>query len=419
MTPQVRQTLDHLFRRQSGQMVAYLTRFFGVDHLDLAETVVQEALMRAVQSWPLQGIPDNPEAWILRAAKNAAIDHFRKQRETQLDPEIYDKLANQLENENSEHSQSMEHELKDDDLKLLFICCHPTLNRESQTALTLKTVCGFSVKEIARSFLAKEETIAQRLVRAKNKIAEEKLKYEVPPPHELEERLDSVLEVLYLLFNEGYLATEGESLIRQDFCDEAIYRTTILSRHAVGNLPKVSALLALMHFQASRFHARTDAAGDLLLLEEQDRSLWDQQHIGLGLQYLEQSAQGEELTEFHLQAGIASCHALSPSFEKTDWKSILSFYDLLLEKAASPIIALNRAVAVGMTHGFTEGILEIEKIIAAKSLPNYYLLPAALAEFHRRSGNPKKALLYYQKALEQVGTEPERRLIEKRILNCK
>ncbi|MBL7670325.1 MAG: sigma-70 family RNA polymerase sigma factor [Bdellovibrionaceae bacterium] len=416
---QVGQILDHLFRRQSGQMVAYLTRFFGTDHLDLAETVVQEALLKAVQSWPISGIPENPKAWIIRAAKNSAIDHFRKQHDSLLEPEIFDKLADGLEDDDAKLIHTMTQELKNDDLKLLFICCHSSLGSESRTALTLKTVCGFSVKEVARAFLSKEETIAQRLVRAKKKIAEEKLKYEVPPPSELEARLDSVLEVLYLLFNEGYLATDGESLIRKDLCDEAIYRTTVLAQHSVGQQPKVFALLALMHLQASRFQARTDSAGDLLLLEEQDRSLWDQEHIGMGLKYLEMSAQGNDLTEFHLQAGIASCHAIAPSFEETDWQNILSYYDMLFDRSPSPIVALNRSVALGMVRGMAAGISEVLSIKESGALSSYYLLSATLAEFYRRDGNYGKALGFYHEALSLVGTEPERRLIEKRIKTCK
>jgi RNA polymerase sigma factor (sigma-70 family) len=415
-TGQISSTLDHLFRRQSGHLVAYLTRFFGASHLDLAEAVVQEALLKAVQSWPLNGIPDNPEAWILRAAKNAAIDHIRKNRELQFDGEDFDRLADSLyDDEGNAVIATFDEELKNDDLKLLFICCHPILSPESRIALTLKTVCGFSVKEVARAFLAKEETIAQRLVRAKNKIEEEKLAYEVPGPEELGSRLDSVLEVLYLLFNEGYLATEGESLVRKDLCDEAIYRTTALLQHPIGAQPKVHALLALMHFQASRFQARTDVAGDLLLLEEQDRNLWDAEHVQKGLEHLEASASGDELTDYHLQAGIASSHALAPSFEETDWEQILSFYDILLERSGSPIVALNRAVALGMAEGLQNGIDEIEYLRKMKLLPNYYLLPAALAEFYRRHGDSEKALKLYREALELVGTDPERRLIEKRI----
>lgn len=400
-------------------MVAYLTRFFGTDHLDLAEMVVQEALLRAVQNWPLQGIPDNPEAWILRAAKNAAIDHFRKKREDLLDPQDFDRLADGLEDNDAQLVQSMQKELKDDDLKLLFICCHPVLNSETRVALTLKTVCGFSVKEVARAFVAKEETIAQRLVRAKKKIADEKIKYEVPNPEELGERMDSVLEVLYLLFNEGYLATEGNTLIRKDLCDEAIYRTTLLSEHEIGNHPQVFALLALMHFQASRFQARTNSEGELLLLEDQDRSLWDQNHIKLGVKYLDQSAEGEDLTDYDLEAGIASYHAMAPTFAETNWAGILSLYEVLEIGTESPIVALNKAVALGMVHGYPAGITEILRIRKLGLLSNYYLLPAALAEFYRRDGQFGNSLIYYNEALKLVGTIPEKRLIEKRIKSCK
>lgn len=400
-------------------MVAYLTSFFGANHLDLAESVVQEALLRAVQNWPLQGIPENPEAWILRAAKNAAIDHFRKKTEDLLNPEDFVKLAEGIEDDDARLVQSMQQELKDDDLKLLFICCHPVLNSETRIALTLKTVCGFSVKEVARAFLAKEETIAQRLVRAKKKIAEENIKYEVPNPEELGERLDSVLEVLYLLFNEGYLATEGSSLIRKDLCDEAIYRTTMLAEHEVGNHPQVFALLALMHFQASRFAARTNTDGELLLLEEQDRSLWDQNHIKLGVTYLDYSAEGEDLSDYHLEAGIASYHAMAPTFAETNWTGILSLYEVLEIGSESPIITLNKAVAMGMVHGFATGITEILRIKKARLLQNYYLLPAALAEFYRRDGQFENSLNYFIEALKLVGTLPEKRLIEKRIKSCK
>jgi RNA polymerase sigma-70 factor (ECF subfamily) len=405
------ETLNHLFRRESGRITAYLTRFFGPDHLDLAESVVQTALLKAVQTWPTQGIPENPGAWILRAARNEAIDEIRKRR----DLAVGDEQLEQLAGEASESGTGFEGELEDDQLKLLFICCHPGLGREARLALTLKVVCGFSTKEVARAFLAKEESVSQRILRAKQSVAEQGLRYEVPPPEELGERLDSVLEVLYLLFNEGYLATSGEDLLRRDLCEEAIFRTTVLSEHSVGRVPKVHALLALMHFHCSRFGARTDSRGEVLLLEEQDRSLWDQNHIRVGAHYLALSAEGAELTEYHLQAGIASCHALAPSFAETPWGQIVGFYDLLLARRFSPVVALNRAVAVAMGEGPEAGLGELAPLEAEPSLRTYYLLPAAQGELHRRAGRPAEALNYYRKALTLVGTEPERRLIEKRI----
>jgi RNA polymerase sigma factor (sigma-70 family) len=415
MDSKVSQTLDHLFRRQSGQLVAYLTRFFGPDHLDLSETVVQEALLRASQSWPLHGVPDNPEAWILRAAKNAAIDLIRKKKEVLLDQDDLNRLTDNL--EDTAKGSSVE-ELADDKLKLLFICCHPSLSNESRIALTLKTVCGFSVKEIARAFLAKEETIAQRLVRSKNKIAEEKIKYEIPEGTDLANRISSVLEVIYLLFNEGYLATEGESLLRQDLCDEALYQLSVLTHHPVGQNPNCYALLSLMYFQISRFQTRVDNAGEIIVLEDQDRSLWNQEHIALGIHFLNLSATGDEISDYHLHAGVASCHALASDFKSTNWDQILSYYDLLLDRTGSPVVALNRAVAVGMSKGFEYGISETMAIRTSGRLKNYYLLPVTIAEFHRRSGNYGTAIEFYQEALSLAGTEPEKKLIEKRIRSC-
>ncbi len=411
---QVEETLNHLFRRESGKIVAYLTRFFGPDHIDQAENAVQEALLRAVQSWPLKGIPDNPSAWILQVAKNTAIDQLRKNK---FIVEDKSNILDELEAESIEEYLS-ENEIKDDGLKLMFICCHPILSQEARIALTLKTVCGFGIDEIAKAFLAKPETIAQRIVRAKRKISDANLKYEVPPPEEIEGRLDSVLEVLYLLFNEGYLATKGDSLTRKDLCDESIYRLTELTMQPICQIPKVFALLSLMHFQISRFSARTDTNGDLLLLEEQDRNLWDKEHIGLGLKYLELSAQGDELTDYHLEAGIASCHATAPNFESTDWERILSYYDILLAKEHSPIVALNRAVAVSMARGFEIGLEELFKIKNLPPLKSYYLLPATFAEIYRRMGNLTDAKSYYEEALDLVGTEPEKRLLQKRINTC-
>ena len=416
MDAKVSQTLDHLFRRQSGQLVAYLTRFFGPGHLDLSETVVQEALLRASQTWPLQGIPDNPEAWILRAAKNAAIDSIRKKKEVLLEQDDLNQLTDKI--ADADNAEFLDEELADDKLKLLFVCCHPSLAPEARIALTLKTVCGFSVKEIARAFLAKEETIAQRIVRAKNKISEEKIKYEIPEGDDLQLRLSSVLEVIYLLFNEGYLATEGESLIRQDLCEEAIYQLGMLTNHPVGRAPSCYALLSLMYFQISRFQTRTDNAGEVIVLEDQDRSLWNQEHIGLGLHFLNLSASGEEISDYHLHAGIASCHALAKDFAATDWSQILSYYDILLARTGSPVVALNRAVAVGMSQGFEHGISEALALKEAGHLKNYYLLPAAIAEFHRRSGNYGEAIEFYKEALKMAGTEPEKRFIDKRISSC-
>jgi RNA polymerase sigma factor (sigma-70 family) len=413
---QVNETLDHLFRRQSGQIVAYLTRIFGPGKIDFAENIVQEALLKATQVWPIQGIPENPAGWITKVAKNIAIDHLRKDKYLAFDSETYESLAEKNSIEGKD--KGFDQELRDDQLKLFFVCCHPILSRETRVALTLKTVCGFSVPEIAKAFLSNEVTVAQRIVRAKQRIADEKLKFEIPPPEHLEERLDSVLDVLYLLFNEGYLASEGDQLLRKDLCKEAISRTTALSDHPIGNRPKVFALLALMHFQFSRFDTRVNPEGDLLLLEDQDRRLWSQEDIEAGLRFLDRSAEGEDLTDYHLQAGIASCHALAPTYAETNWEQILGHYDILLEKNHSPIVALNRAVAVAMVHGPQAGLDEIDRFKELPPMKAYYLLHGTQAELYRKLGNRETAKKLYEKALQLTGTAPERRLISKRIEEC-
>lgn len=413
---QVQKALEHLFRRESGKITAHLTRFFGPKHLDLAENVVQEAFMRAVQVWPDQGIPDHPKAWILRVAKNAAIDQIRSGKWIDFDSDTLD-LVEDPASDAVEESTFMK-EVADDQLKLMFICCHPILATESRIALTLKTICGFSVKQIAKCFLCKEETIAQRLVRAKQKIAKSGLAYEMPGPEEIEQRLDAVFEVLYLLFNEGYVATEGDSLMRRDLCEEAIYRTSILADHPICGQAKAHALLALMCLQISRFDARIDSLGEVLLLEEQNRSQWDQELIARGLYHLEHSACGNDLSDYHLQAGIASCHAVASSFAETDWSRILIYYDILLARQPSPVIALNRAVAIAMIAGPAAGLREVDQIKNLELLNSYYLLYATQAELHRRNNCLDLAKALYESSLALAGTTPERRLIQRRIDAC-
>ncbi len=310
---------------------------------------------------------------------------------------------------------SLDSVLADDELRLIFTCCHPILSQEAQVALTLKTLCGFNVSEIARSFLTNEPAIAQRLVRAKRKIKEKGIPYDVPEEAELENRLQSVLGVLYLLFNEGYNAHVGEDLIRQDLCDEAIRLTSLLASSSVGNQPPVHALLALILLQGSHFPARVDPEGNLLLLAEQDRSLWNKEMIQLGLHHLNLSAEGEDLTTYHLEAGIAACHAVSPTYEATDWSRILLYYEDLLAQNRSPVIFLNRAVAVSMLHGPDAAIQELKAIDNLPSMKSYYLYPATLAELYMRKGEKISAAENYRRALELAGTEPEKRFLLRKL----
>lgn len=408
--------VDHLFRHQAGKMVSTLTRIFGADRLDLAEEVVQEAVMKALQLWAYRGIPENPVAWLVQVAKNRALDCLR--RETSLcnkSEELLQAFALQETLANRQAERQFGYELLDDELGMIFMACHPAISREGRVALTLKTVGGFGVSEIARAFLAKEATIAQRLVRAKRQIRDQQITFELPSASEMSARLDSVLEVLYLLFNEGYTAHRGEDLVRSDLCEEAIRLCTLVVRHAATALPKCHALLALMYFQTARLSARVGEGGDLYLLSQQDRSLWDRQLIARGFLHLDRSAEGDEFSEYHLQAGIAACHAAAASYELTDWGQIVSLYDQLLIINPSPVVALNRAVALAKSEGAEAGIRALEAISEHPALSHYYLLPATLGELWAELGVPEKAASQYRKALTLPCTDPERRFLNKRL----
>ncbi|TAL01054.1 MAG: sigma-70 family RNA polymerase sigma factor, partial [Verrucomicrobia bacterium] len=353
-------------------MVATLTGIFGLEHLTLAEDVVQEALVRAMQTWPFYGIPKNPSAWIMRASRNLALDVVRREKVFRdKEPEI----TRLMERESPAPDAAIfpEQEIADDRLRLMFVCCHPGIPADAQAALALKTLCGFSVTEISRAFLTTDAAIAKRLTRAKQKIREAGITFEIPAGEELTRRLGGVLQSLYLLFNEGYKASSGEQLVREDICHEAVRLTSLLAEHAAGDQPETHALLALMLLNAARIPARTDDAGNLLLLKEQDRARWDQAMIARGMFHFARSAAGETITEYHLQAGIAACHCTARDFASTDWPQILSLYDRLIAMDGSPIVALNRAVAVAQVHGPKAGIEAVAAIRDGEALKSYYL----------------------------------------------
>jgi RNA polymerase sigma-70 factor (ECF subfamily) len=390
-------------------MIATLTRIFGPRRLDLAEEVVQDALVKALELWPFQGIPENPAAWLIQVAKNRALDVIRRES---LFAEKQSSLA-QVFSESSA-APSLD-EFADDQLAMMFLCCHPSLASELQVALTLKTVAGFSVREIARAFLTQEATIAQRLVRGKRQIRDQRIEFEMPSGVELRARLDSVLEVLYLLFNEGYSAHEGESLLRADLCEEAIRLASLVVSHDATDLPKAHALLALLLLQASRLPARVNAEGGLFLLRDQDRTLWDRRLIAEGLRHLERSAEGDELTPYHLEAGIAAQHAIAESYDATNWAEITDLYDQLYRMEPSPVIALNRAIALSRWKGPAAGIEAIVEIEQHPALAGYHLLPAALGELWSEMDDRDRAAAYYKSALECSCTSPERRLLQERL----
>ncbi len=409
-TPEVPQLVDHLFRREAGRMVAVLTRLLGTEHLGLAEDVVQEALIKALRTWPFRGVPDNPGGWLMQVAKNRALDLLRRDINLARKEEELRGWTAAL------TSVEREDESLDDQLRMIFICCQPAVPRDARVALTLKIVGGFGVPEIARAYLAKEATIAQRLVRAKRKIQEIRPPFEVPSPAELPAALDSVLEALYLMFNEGYAASAGEELVRQDVCAEAIRLARLVAEHPSLDLPKAHALAALLLLQAARNPARVDPEGNLLLLSEQDRDLWDRSKIAAGFHHLDQAARGTEMSTFHLEAGIAAAHAMAPSDEATDWPYILSLYDSLLALKGSPVVALNRAVALAMANGPEAGIAAAEEIRDHPALAGYYPLPVTLGELYARAGDEERAADCFRAALQAASPEPVRRRIQARLL---
>ena len=398
-------------------MVAILTGIFGLDHLTLAEDVVQEALVRAFQTWPFYGVPDNPSAWIMRTSRNLALDVVRREKVFRdKEPEIIRLMDH--DRPGAETVVFPEQEIADDRLRMMFVCCHPVIPAEAQVALALKTLGGFSVTEISRAFLTTDAAIAKRLTRAKQKIREAQVPFEIPAGEELGRRLDGVLQSLYLLFNEGYKASSGDKLIREDVCAEAIRLTDLLAAHPAGNLPKTHALLALMLFSAARLPARLDNEGNLLRLQEQDRTLWNQPMMTRGMFHLSKATAGNEISEYHLQAGIAACHCMARDYASTDWRQILALYDRLTTFDASPVVALNRAVAVAEVHGPQAGIEAVRAIPDLPSLESYYLLHAVLGEFEFRLCHPQAAAGHFRKSMELAELKSEQLFLAKRLQAC-
>jgi len=410
----VSQVVEHLFRHEAGKMVSTLTRIFGIEHLNLAEDVVQEALARALQTWPYYGIPKNPSAWILQVSRNLALDVVRRERVFR-NKEI--EIVHLMEQQNPAPNEAvfLDQELKDDRLRMMFACCHPLVAPEAQVALALKTLCGFSTAEIARAFLTGEAVIAKRLTRAKQKIREARVPFDIPAGEELSRRLDGVLQTLYLLFNEGYKASTGEKLVREELCHEAIRLVDLLSQHPAGNRPKTHALLALMLLNGARLPTRVDAEGNLLRLKEQDRTRWDPPMIARGMFHLAQSAAGAEITAYHLQAGIAACHCAAKDCDSTDWRQIQSLYDRLIEFDDSPVVALNRAVALAHVSGPKAGLEALAAVQKREGIQSYYLLYAALGEFEAQLNHHQAAADYFRKSLELAELKSERTFLSKRL----
>ncbi len=413
---QIEQKVDHLFRHEWGKLVSVLTKVFGIHNLQLAEDVVQDTLLHALSNWKINGLPDNPTAWLFTAARNKAVDTLRKQKRGQ---EYAKKITPLLFSEYTlvpiVRELVTEHTIDDDRLQMMFVCCHPSLSSEAQVTLILKTLCGFSVNEIAKAFVTSYDSIEKRLYRARQSFRDNKVEFELPPHNELKERLESVLLAIYLLFNEGYNSTNHEDLIRKDVMQEALRLCELICRSPAVPHEHAHALMALMCFTASRNDARMDTDGNILLLKQQDRKKWNHALIENGIYHLEQSSAGDHISKYHIEAGIAYEHAIARDYTHTNWNHILNCYNLLYNHYPSPIIALNRAVVVSELHGAVEGIKAIEAIPDIASLKKYYLLPATLGELHWQLKEYDKAKQYFEEASNLTQSAIEKKLLRQKM----
>jgi RNA polymerase sigma-70 factor, ECF subfamily len=401
------QAVSDAFRTEWGRVVAHLIRVTG--NWDLAEECAQDAFTRALERWPRDGIPANPGGWLKVTARNRAFDRLRR---TRVGDDKLQEVGKTM-NEYEKHDDS-ESGIEDDRLRLIFTCCHPALPIDGQVALTLRTLCGLTTVEIARAFMIPTETMAKRLVRTKHKIQDARIPYRVPPDHQLPERLRAVLVVLYALFNEGYSATAGADLIRRNLCAEAI-RLARLLVELMPDEPEALGLLSLLLLHDARRPARLDTDGDLVTLEEQDRSLWDRPAIEEACGLLDRAMRLRRSGPYQLQAAIAACHAAAERADATDWAEIVILYDRLFELVATPVVGLNRAVAVAMAFGPQAGLDLVDEIARDGELDDYYLLPATRADLLRRLGRKTEARTAYAKALELAPTDAERRYLNKRL----
>jgi RNA polymerase sigma-70 factor, ECF subfamily len=421
---QIRELLDSLYRVDSGRILATLIRLLG--DFDLAEEAMHEAFAAALSLWPKSGVPGNPRPWLISTARFKAIDTLR--RRARFDAS-QDELARYLEEQWSAAEWSNKNEedrleelgLEDDRLRLIFVCCHPSLAPEARVALTLREVCGLTTEEIAKAFLTTPRTLAQRIVRAKAKIRETRIPYEVPSPQELPERLGAVLQVIYLVFNEGYSAAAGAEVTRSELTGEAIRLGRLLME--LRPEPEVIGLLALMLLQESRRAARTSSTGELILLENQDRALWNREQIAEGVALLEEALKygqnSRRFGSYTLQAAIAAVHAGAESVAVTDWRQIVALYDRLMRVQPSPVVQLNRAVAIAMRDGPEAGLAHIDAVLADGELANYYLAHSARADMYRRLGRTAEARASYEKALALTQQEPERQFLARRLEELK
>jgi RNA polymerase sigma factor (sigma-70 family) len=415
-SPTINQIVDHLFRHESGKMVSVLSRLLGLQNLEAAHDIVQDTLLQAMNTWGYNGVPENPSGWLYRVAKNKAIDLLRRQKKfKEISPQYSYLLQSEYTLSSTINNFFLDDEIQDSQLRMMFACSHPSIPEESQIALTLKTLCGLGIHEISKAFLTNDEVISKRIYRAKEKIISEKIELNVPQGKELPPRLDVVLKSLYLLFNEGYNSSHPDKLIRDDLCEEAMRLTYLLTQNSVTNVSKVNALLALMCLQASRLQARIDDKGNIILLKYQDRGKWYKPLIEKGTAYLEFASEPGEVSPYHIEAAIASLHAVAPSFEKTDWRSIYHLYESLYEMQPAPIVALNKAIASAYAVSKEQAL---EQLLKIKGLEDYYLYHTSIGEIYFEMKNKAKAKQFYETALRLTQSHVEQQLLKKKIESC-
>jgi RNA polymerase sigma-70 factor (ECF subfamily) len=406
---------EHYFRHESGRLVSVLSRRFGVHRVELCEDAVQTALLRALQSWSQRGLPDDKSAWLYRVALNEALGALRRARPTDASGDNTEPVAVDA---STEEAVYLQHEVRDDQLRMLFVCANPGIPRESQIVFALKTLCGFSTEEIALRLFRSHDAIYKRLQRARAALRERVQELESPGIEELASRLPAVLEILYLLFTEGYSSGQPDEMIRHEVCEEAIRLGLLLAEHPVGGAPETAALLALMYLDAARFDSRVDGAGGLLLVEDQDRTLWDSDLIQTGISYLHRSARGEIFTRYHVEAAIAAEHCLAPTYKETRWGEIARLYQMLEGVAPSPVNTLNRSIAVAEWQGPEAGLALLEPLNPPAWLLGYYLWDATLGELYRRCGNHERAIAHLTRALDAAPTRAEKALLRRRLEAC-
>jgi RNA polymerase sigma factor (sigma-70 family) len=415
-THNVQLMVDHLFRHEAGKMVAVLSRAFGFSNIETAEDIVQDTLLKALETWKYDAIPANPQAWLYRVAKNKAIDVIRRQQlKYKIDTDLTALLQSEYSLVPAINELFEESEINDSLLRMMFACCHPAIGHESQISLILKTLCGLSAREIASAFLSQEDTITKRLYRTKEKIRKEHISLEYPGAAHMPSRIHAILTTLYLLFNEGYHSSHPEKLIREDLCEEAMRLLLLLCNNPRTGLPEAQALMALMCYQVSRFNSRLDDKGYIVLLQDQDRSQWNNYLIEKGNEFMARASAGHQIHKYHIEAGIAWAHANAANYQETDWQLILHLYDSLLSSHYNPIVALNRSVVLGEVAGYQAAINELLQLTTLHSSSYYH---TTLGEMNLKAGYKEQALLCFQSALLLTTSQPERELIQRKINMC-